>query len=271
MELAALFEKYNALEKQYWQYGKGVKHNPVRHQNTGDLFLRDFFNMAHPMLEDVAEPKRIENQDRIWNIADKATLMMFFLGEYLRKGLGDKLAKALAENKVHYPFPYIWYLICIYHDYGYKSEAVQHGTVAAQYMSERLAEAYDKYSVQAKVPEPNRDLLRIFTYMAGCLKYHSDEKEEKACDRISYKEDPFLFILSLSDVMNPLRIWQEEAVLRLIDLSYEPESEELNLKIDRGLAESDKGKQYINILKNTERSVEIKIKISYKDKKESYF
>lgn len=124
--------------------------------------------------------------------------------------------------------------------------------------------------------------LKIFDYISNCIASHNiymandDEYKRKYIEysldclleeqykRISYKDDPLLFILCVADTLEPSKRfikYNSETLLRLIDIDYDVTQNLLNIKIDMQLCRQDEGIKYISDIKNLEQWCDIKVKI----------
>lgn len=254
MELETFFNDCQAIERKYWKYCKEVKENPVRFPQKGETFLWEFFSIGHSWNAEAGKIKRKSDPDGIWYSADKETLMMFFLGSYFYREMG-KSASMITEEGKEYLFPYIWYLLCLYYNYGRRAETqnLEKRGASGACLLEYLTKEYKEYAAKL-CQEPREDLLKIFAAMADCLTgCYADEQ-------VCYDEKPFLFMLRLADRMNPLRIWKAETnVLRKIRLTYEADSNIVRVEIEEELAQTEEGKNYIEGLRGAETGVQISI------------
>lgn len=121
MNLHTLFDDCRSVERRYWEYDKAIKHNPVRYPRVGETFLQEFFKMANYSLGIPAERKKKVRQDTIWYEQTFNTLLTFFIGTYIKQEMGQKWSVASALG-TEFQFSHLWYLVCLYHEYGYRFE-----------------------------------------------------------------------------------------------------------------------------------------------------
>jgi len=77
------------------------------------------------------------------------SISSFFLGFILADGLldnCDEFAKSDRFSNKSYPFSYIWYLTCLYHDYGYNLEK---DTVMSRKISNKIHSAHEQKRVHS--------------------------------------------------------------------------------------------------------------------------
>ena len=101
-------------------------------------------------------------------------------------------------------------------------------------------------------------------YKRKYIEYSLDCLLEEQYKRISYKDDPLLFILCVADTLEPSKRfikYNSETILRLIDIDYDVTQNLLNIKIDMQLCRQDEGIKYISDIKNLEQWCDIKVKI----------
>ncbi|MBD5459354.1 MAG: hypothetical protein HDR26_00195 [Lachnospiraceae bacterium] len=114
MTLLTYYERFTELELRHWEFCSAVRNNPTRHPDMGEVFLKEFFRLANPKIGLPREPRRGPDKSSIWYSADRSTMMLYFIGSYLRKQKGDCLS-IIPKQRCEYLFPYVWYLLCLYY------------------------------------------------------------------------------------------------------------------------------------------------------------
>lgn len=114
MTLLTYYERFTELELRHWEFCSVVRNNPTRHPEMGEVFLKEFFRLANPKIELPGEPRRGPDKSSVWYSADRSTMMLYYIGSYLRKQKGDCLSIILKQG-CEYLFPYVWYLLCLYY------------------------------------------------------------------------------------------------------------------------------------------------------------
>lgn len=117
-----LFEMINDLYKNdrgYWDYYDGITVNPIQYPKKSNEFINEFFSLGSK--EWVLGNKFHDAEDDSLILRNSHTTKVFFIGIYLQQ----KLNKYLSINAgvgTNYPFSYLWYLSCLFHDFGYRFE-----------------------------------------------------------------------------------------------------------------------------------------------------
>lgn len=94
-----------------WDYYKGRNHNPFDFNEIfSRTFIKEYFNEG--CKEDVFQISKQFTQERITH-----TVSTFFLGILVRSLFPSKFEDLKPD------FRYMWFLICLYHDVGYKYES----------------------------------------------------------------------------------------------------------------------------------------------------
>lgn len=127
--------------------------------------------------------------------------------------------------------------------------------------------------------------IKIFAYIADCIASHNmymakDNDESKTMylnyalncllpdkfERISYKDNPLLFILCVADTIEPSKKftnYRNKDVLNLISIDYCVSNNLLNVEVDEELYNSDAGREYVSNIKELEKWCDIKTSISF--------
>ena len=125
--------------------------------------------------------------------------------------------------------------------------------------------------------------LKIFAYIADCIASHnmykSDDNEisqvkyrEYSLDsllpdkfqRISYTDNPLLFILCVADTIEPSKRfinYSNEHTLNLISIDYNVDTNLLSVEIDEELYKSREGYKYISDIEGLEQWCDIKTSV----------
>ncbi len=106
------------VNRQLWDYYRGVETNPLVDLDSAEKFIREMFGQG--LKENIFN---IE-----WEVADdlkmeRASHMIhvYFLGIFLQSQIDGDI-QIRSDYGGWYPFGYTWYLCCLYHDFGYLFE-----------------------------------------------------------------------------------------------------------------------------------------------------
>lgn len=118
-----LFEMINNLhnnDTDYWDYYRGITVNPVKYPQRAYEFINEFFTLGSK--DHIFRNEFDHNDNGNLVIEHNAhTIKVFFIGIYLQKQLERELS-IYSNAGTNYPFSYLWYLSCLFHDYGYRYE-----------------------------------------------------------------------------------------------------------------------------------------------------
>ncbi len=118
-----LYEMINNLhnnDKSYWDYYHGVTINPIKCPQKAYEFINEFFSLGSKEHIFRNEFEHNNNSDMVLE-HNAHTIKVFFIGIYLQKQL-DRELSIYSNSGESYPFSYLWYLSCLFHDYGYLYE-----------------------------------------------------------------------------------------------------------------------------------------------------
>jgi len=173
---------------------------------------------------------------------------------------------------------------------------LDHGIIGADKLYSDLLSNYksaynsskDRYNNYSNFTYQNRafscEQFPVFAYIADCIschnmymcnddicsrntyyKYNLDDLLPENYRKISYDENPLLYVLCLSDTLEPMkRFWNTESeinILKRINFEYNHESRCVSISIDKSVAEGENGKKYIKDIKELELWMEISPKI----------
>ena len=118
-----LFEIINRLqmnERDYWDYYQGITVNPIASPQRANEFINEFFTLGSK--EGIFQNQFINDEnDRVIIEHTTHTIKTFFIGIYLQQQI-DRYLSINSSVGTNYPFSYLWYLSCLFHDYGYRFE-----------------------------------------------------------------------------------------------------------------------------------------------------
>lgn len=126
--------------------------------------------------------------------------------------------------------------------------------------------------------------LKLFAYIADCIASHNMYKadDNEICKakyrdyslecllsdkfkRISYKDNPLLFILCVADTIEPgkkFRNYRNEEVLNLISIEYSVSDNSLYVVVDKELYDSDAGREYVLGIEQLEEWCDIRTSVT---------
>ncbi|MGN0412615.1 MAG: hypothetical protein ACI4FV_06210 [Lachnospiraceae bacterium] len=177
----------------------------------------------------------------------------------------------------------------------YRMKTLDHGIVGADEFFSRMVSNYVKeYRVIAFrdfhysniYDFHNKDglhfcseQLKIFAYIADCIASHNIYKadDSKKCEeymeysldcllpdnfqRISYHDNPLLFILCVADTIEPSKRFTNYCkvdILKLISIDYNAKDKLLYVELDESLYYSEAGREYISNIKGLEEWCDIR-------------
>ncbi len=123
--------------------------------------------------------------------------------------------------------------------------------------------------------------IKIFAYIADCIASHNiymaEDKDKEIYrkyylnsllperfKRISYKDNPLLFILCVADTIEPSKRFQDysnDEILRLITVEYNLADNELRIGIDEELCNSVAGRKYVSSVESLPEWCDINVKL----------
>ncbi len=114
--------------------------------------------------------------------------------------------------------------------------------------------------------------FKIYSYIANCLSAHTRCEEGEIADsmrsvkhqKISLQKDPLLFLLCITDVVEPTQYFKNMDAGELtssIDITYNSASKRIEIFVLETLCQSQEGKKYIRRLEQIRNWCEIKVKI----------
>ncbi len=128
--------------------------------------------------------------------------------------------------------------------------------------------------------------LKLFSYIADCIASHNMYKADgnEGCiakymdyslncllpdefERISYKDNPLLFILCVADTIEPSKKfpdYRNEDVLNLISIEYSLRDNFLYVEIDEELYDSEAGRRYVSDIDELGKWCDIKTNVTSK-------
>ncbi|MBX4270332.1 hypothetical protein [Clostridium estertheticum] len=117
-----LYEMINDLykdDKNYWDYYHGITINPVTNPEKAYDFINEFFSLGSK--GDIFHKFGENEKGKLVLGHNSHTIKVFFIGIYLQQRL-DRNLSIECNMGSNYPFSYLWYLSCLFHDYGYRYE-----------------------------------------------------------------------------------------------------------------------------------------------------
>jgi hypothetical protein len=171
---------------------------------------------------------------------------------------------------------------------------IDHGISGADYMYFKLTEIYREKCIKLTNHENSMNFIdengryfnceqfKIFAYISDCIASHNIWKAPEGSEEIykkyqldsligerfkivSYRDNPLLFILCLSDSIEPtkkINNVSEREVLENIEFEYCSKVNKLKVSITKRLSENLKCKEYIENLENLKSWIDIKIEVT---------
>lgn len=179
----------------------------------------------------------------------------------------------------------------------YKIGVLDHGIVGADLFFSRLCENYEKAyndSIRWEGRQSredfynsrglhfNREQLKIFAYIADCIASHNMYKADRDQEsikiyndyhlkellpdkfkKISYKDNPLLFILCVADTIEPSKrfaVNSNATILSKIELTYQKQNNSLLIHLDSQISETESGQNYMSGVKELEEWCDIQVR-----------
>lgn len=118
--MKTLWEEFNNCFKEsrnLWNYYNSYFENPFNNSQKATEFIDKFLKVGGKSLAVNMSDTNCEVRRRNFH-----SVFVYFLGILLYNELGEEL-EIVSETGKNYEFPYLWYLVCLAHDYGYKYES----------------------------------------------------------------------------------------------------------------------------------------------------
>lgn len=150
-----------------------------------------------------------------------------------------------------------------------------------EYRQNRISGTYERF-LNTQGREFCCEQFKVFAYIANCVTAHNifmaegDEAKKvyqhygleclwkENFKKISYEENPLLFVLCVADTLEPLKRFKGEEpsdILKKITLDYNFIENFITVKMEEDIKYSENGKKYIDNIKKMEEWCKIKVKI----------
>ena len=96
-----------------WNYYSASFENPFGDNQASINFIKDFFKAGGKEIAIKMDWRDTEVKRRSTH-----SIYVYFLGLLLYRAIGEKL-EIKSEYGANYDFSYLWYIVCLAHDYGY--------------------------------------------------------------------------------------------------------------------------------------------------------
>lgn len=122
----------------FWKYYGDELLNPFESVEAAKEFIINYFEQGSKMS---AIQEWRENIDADVQFRNNHTINVFFIGAMLQRKI-DRNLVINSEVQEAYPFSYIWFLVCLAHDFGYIYEN-EENLEKMQYMKEEYEKLFD--------------------------------------------------------------------------------------------------------------------------------